>query len=83
MSLLLSKITKERKLCYLAGDFNINLLQVRINTDILHYFDELKDKNFTPLITSPTRVTSKTKTLIMIAYLLTNSVATFSVVLGK
>ena len=42
----------------------MNLLQVESNTDIEHYFDELTDKHFTPLITSPTRVTSKTKTLI-------------------
>ena len=64
MSPLLSKITKEKKPCYLAGDFNMNLLQVESNTDIEHYFDKLTDKHFTPLITSPTRVTSKTKTLI-------------------
>ena len=42
----------------------MNLLQIESNTDIELYFDELTDTNFTPLITSPTRVTSKTKTLI-------------------
>ena len=32
ISSTLSKITKERKTCYLAGDFNINLLQLENNT---------------------------------------------------
>ena len=64
MAPLLSKLSKEKKTCYLAGDFNMNLLQIESNTDIELYFDELTDTNFTPLITSPTRVTSKTKTLI-------------------
>ena len=64
MTPLLSKLSKEKKTCYLAGDFNMNLLQIESNTDIELYFDELTDANFTPLITSPTRVTSKTKSLI-------------------
>ena len=64
MSSLLLKISKERKPCYLAGDFNMNLLQLENNTDIENYFDTLTDKNFTPLITSPTRITGKSKTLI-------------------
>ena len=64
MSILLSKISKEKKTCYLAGDFNMNLLQWENNSDIEHYFDVITGYNFTPLITSPTRITSKTKTLI-------------------
>ena len=64
ISISLSKISKERKTCYLAGDFNINLLQLENNTDIENYFDTITDLNFTPLITSPTRITSNTKTLI-------------------
>ena len=42
----------------------MNLLQMESSTDIELYFDELTHKNFTLLITSSTRVTSKTKTLI-------------------
>ena len=64
ISISLSKISKERKTCYLAGNFNINLLQLENNTDIENYFDTITDLNFTPLITSPTRITSNTKTLI-------------------
>ena len=64
MSITLSKITKERKTCYLAGDFNINLLQLENNAEVEIFFDMLTNKNFIPLITSPTRITSKSKTLI-------------------
>ena len=49
MSPLLSKITKEKKPCYLAEDLNMNVLQVESNADIENYFDELTDKHFTPL----------------------------------
>ena len=64
MKFLLSKLCKEKKTCYLAGDYNMNLLQMESSTDIELYFDELTHTNFTLLITSSTRVTSKTKTLI-------------------
>ena len=64
MATLLSKISKEKKPCYLAGDFNMNLFQLDTKSDIGHYFDVITEKNFTPLITSPTRITSSTKTLI-------------------
>ena len=64
MSPLLKKLSKEKKPCYLAGDFNMNLLQVDNNSEIEHYFDLITENNFTPLITAPTRITGKSKTLI-------------------
>ena len=64
MSILLNKISKEKKTCYLAGDFNINLLQLEKKVEIENFFDIMTNQNFTPLITYPTRITSKTKTLI-------------------
>ena len=51
---LLSKLAKEKKPCFLAGDFNMNLLQVEDNPDVNQYFDILTENNFTPLITCPT-----------------------------
>ena len=57
MTALLSKISKEKKICYIAGDFNMNLLQLETNTDIEQYFDEITNNNFMPLISSPTRIT--------------------------
>ena len=42
----------------------MNLLQLEKNSDIENYFDELTNHSFTPLITTPTRITTKTKSLI-------------------
>ena len=42
----------------------MNLLQVDNNSEIEHYFDLITENNFTPLITAPTRITGKSKTLI-------------------
>ena len=64
MSTLLSKLSKEKKTCYLAGDFNMNLLHLEKKTEIEHYYDVITDAKFTPLITSPTRITTNSKTLI-------------------
>ena len=64
MSPLLKKLSKEKKPCYLAGDFNMNLLEVDNNSEIEHYFDLITENNFTPLIKAPTRITGKSKTLI-------------------
>ena len=64
ISTQLPKISNEKKHCYLIGDFNMNLLQLESNSDIEHYFDVMTNQNFTPLITTPTRITTKTKSLI-------------------
>jgi endonuclease/exonuclease/phosphatase family metal-dependent hydrolase len=64
MSMLLTKLSKENKPCYLAGDFNMNLLHLETKPEIENYFDVMTNQNFTPLITYPTRITSKSKTLI-------------------
>ena len=64
ISTLLSKLSKEKKTCNLAADFNKNLLHLEKNTEIKHYFEIISDAKLTPLITSPTRITTDTKTLI-------------------
>ena len=46
------------------GDFNINLLSSVQNTDSAEFFNEMTSFNFLPLITAPTRVTSRSKLLI-------------------
>ena len=48
----------------LAGDFNIDLLKLNSDTFTNEYFDQLTNINFMPLITLPTRIASKSKTLI-------------------
>ena len=44
----LPKISEENKHCYLAGDFNTNLLQLDPKQDINNYFNVMTKQNFTP-----------------------------------
>ena len=60
----LRKINKEKKPVVVAGDFNIDLLKLNSHSQTNKYFDEITNLNFMPLITLPTRITSKSKTLI-------------------
>ena len=67
---ILSKINSESKLGWITGDFNINLLnysQHCSTTDFTSYF-------FYPLISKPTRITSRSATLI--DNIFTNSLGT-------
>ena len=60
----MKKINQEKKLAYITGDFNVNLLQIEHNKDIANHYDQISNNNFLPLITLPTRITSRSKTLI-------------------
>lgn len=60
----LQKANKEKKTVLIAGDFNIDLLKMNKDTFTNDYFDQLTNINFMPLITLPTRITTKSKTLI-------------------
>jgi len=64
LSPLLFKISKEKKTCYLAGDFNMNLLHLEKDSEIEKYFDLLTTNKFMPLITRATRIAKSLKTLI-------------------
>ena len=61
---IIAKINDERKTCYLAGDFNIDLLKSETIPDIKDFFDTLTSSLFVPHITLPTRVTNRSQTLI-------------------
>ena len=61
---LLATISKEKKPCYLSGDFNINLLSINNNPEAERFFDKLTERQFMPLITVPTRIAKTSKTLI-------------------
>ena len=61
---VISKITDEKKVCYLAGDFNIDLLKSETNSDTKDFFDSLTSNLFVPHITLPTRITNRSQTLI-------------------
>ena len=61
---LFKKVEKENKSLYLCGDFNVDLLKIDTDKQTNDYFDSLTDNNVLPLITLPTRITNKSKTLI-------------------
>ena len=61
---LTESLKTERKVCYLLGDFNINLLNYETHAQTGSFFDMLSSNGFLPLITRPTRVTATSATLI-------------------
>ena len=61
---LLIKLDQEKKISYLMGDFNMDLLKADSDEKISEYYDKLTSHLFVPHITLPTRVTSTSKTLI-------------------
>ena len=61
---ILDKITKENKLCYLMGDFNVNLMNYQKNNLTGEFLDSMFSHLLIPMINRPTRITSHTATLI-------------------
>ena len=62
--LLMTKISKENKLVYLMGDFNLNLLNHHCHQPTSEFLDIMYSHMLFPLITRPFRVTSYSATLI-------------------
>ena len=61
---LLSKISKENKVCYLMGDFNLNQMNHQSHSVTGEFLDALHSNMVFPLITRPTRITCHSATLI-------------------
>jgi len=61
---VLSNVNRRKTPCVLAGDFNIGLSKIEVNVDTLNYVDMVLTNNFTPTVLMPTRITSKSCTLI-------------------
>jgi exonuclease III len=61
---LLTTVTKNGKLVYLMGDFNINLLNGDVHSPTNDFINVLTSNSLYPSITKPTRITSKSATLI-------------------
>ena len=57
-------VSKERKLVFLLGDFNINLLNYNDHQPTNNFLDSLASNSFILYILHPTRITSHSKTLI-------------------
>lgn len=60
----LTIILKERRPCYLLGDFNINLLKHNSHSPTNNFLNTLLAHGFFPLINKPTRITTDSITLI-------------------
>ena len=60
----MEKIKKENKICYLVGDYNMNLINVDSHSLTSEFNDIMYSGGFIPLITRPTRVTHTSATLI-------------------
>ena len=61
---IISKIRMENKICYLLGDYNINILNYSSHVHTAQFVDMMSSSGFLPLITRPTRVTATSATLI-------------------
>ena len=65
LSELSTKLVKEtKKDILLLGDFNIDLLKSDENSDSANFLDIMFSNSFMPHITSPTRISPRSKTLI-------------------
>ena len=64
IEICLSKIKAEKKLAYISGDWNINLLNVERHQDSQDFVDTMYSHYFVPTISKPTRVTQRSCTLI-------------------
>ena len=61
---ILDTIIKEGKLCYIMGDYNINILNSEIHQGTNEFVNMMSSYAFVSLISRPTRVTAYTATLI-------------------
>ncbi len=61
---LIEYINKENNSIIITGDYNINLLDVKLNINISTYLDIWITNGYLPMITLPTRITKTSKTLI-------------------
>lgn len=60
----LSKIKNGKKTCYIAGDFNINLLNHTSHTETGNFLNIMLGNKYYPLISRPTRFSKSGSTLI-------------------
>ena len=61
---VLNKITKENNICYLMGDFNVNLMNYQTKNLTGEFLDSIYSNLSCPLINRPTRITAHSATLI-------------------
>ena len=59
-----NNLNKKKHHIYLAGDYNINLLKIKERKSYEEFFDRMIQNGFLPKITTPTRITDHSKTVI-------------------
>ena len=64
MKNILTIVQRENKLCYLPGDYNINILNSETHAITADCVDLFYAHSFVPLVTRPTRITATSATLI-------------------
>jgi hypothetical protein len=64
MDIVLGTLANQKYPCIIAGDINIDLTKCNDNRDTAEYVDTLLTNNFMPAIILPTRITSRTASLI-------------------
>ena len=64
MTNILNKINTEGKRLVLLGDFNINLLEYKVNNEVKNFVDILQSNLIAPTINLPTRISAQSSTLI-------------------
>ena len=64
LNAVLNCVNNEKKLCYLMGDYNINILNYDSRSATVEFVDMLYSHAFLPLINRPTRITQNSATII-------------------
>ena len=64
LNILLQKISKEKKIFFLLGDFNVDLLKYDKHPKANKFIDSLSSYMYLPYILHPTRVTGHLQTII-------------------
>ena len=64
LDLLITRISKENKKCYIMADWNIDLMKHHSHDKTGEFLNIMFSSSFFPLILRPTRITSNTATLI-------------------
>ena len=72
LDLLLASISKENKICYVVGDWNLHLINHHCHESTGEFLEIMYSRMFFPLITCPTRIT-------LIDNIFTNNLNNFSV----
>ena len=74
---IFTQITKCNIPCFIVGDVNIDLKKFQSHQETKAYIDNLIINNFTPTVVMPTRITSKSATIIDHIYYTNNGKSNF------